>query len=258
MAIDQAELVFPVDGHHNATRYLRSTTVSGGLHSIAVVAMDGEDIESVFVRHVRLRGLPLPYRIIRRGLDILVSGFLLILLAPLLSLIALAVKLTSRGPVLYRSTRVGMGGRPIKFFKFRTMIVNAEGLRHQIFHLNEKDGPVFKVKSDPRITPIGRFLRRSSFDELPQLWHVFTGKLTLVGPRPHLPSEVAKYDDHCWDRLSIKPGLTCYWQTQGRSELDFNSWIDLDIKYVREMCIGVDLSILAKTPVAIVSARGAY
>ena len=151
-----------------------------------------------------------------------------------------------------------MGGRPIQFTKFRTMVANADKLHFEIEHLNEKDGPVFKLKADPRVTSIGSFLRRSSLDELPQLWHVFLGKLTLVGPRPHLPSEVARYDDHCWERLSVKPGLTCYWQVQGRSELDFDAWIELDLKYLREMSILTDLSVLAKTPIAIVSARGAY
>ncbi|MHB8635183.1 MAG: sugar transferase [Fimbriimonadaceae bacterium] len=258
MAIIRGELTYPLDSRRNAETYLRSTSVAEGIHSIAVVEADGENIESVFVRHVQLRSLGFAYRACRRGLDILVAGTLLLILSPILLLAALAVKLTSRGPVLFRSTRVGMGGLPITFVKFRTMVVDAEGLRAQVFHLNEKSGPVFKAKGDPRVTPIGRFLRHSSIDELPQLWHVFTGKLTLVGPRPHLPSEVAQYDDHCWDRLAIKPGLTCYWQVQGRSELDFEAWIELDLKYVREMSPAVDLGILAKTPLAILTGRGAY
>ena len=258
MAINRGELTYPLDSHRHAESYLHSTSVAGGLHTISVVEAGGERIESVFVRHVHLRHLKLGYRACRRALDIAVSGFLLIILAPILLLTALAVKLTSRGPIFYRSTRVGMGGRPLQFIKFRTMIVDADGLRHQVFHLNEKRGPVFKVKADPRVTPVGRLLRRSSIDELPQLWHVLKGKLTLVGPRPHLPTEVAKYDDHCWERLSVKPGLTCFWQVQGRSELDFEAWIELDLKYVREMSSAVDLAILAKTPIAIFSARGAY
>lgn len=257
--MNRSELTYPLDSRRHAEKsYLRSTTVNGGLHAIAVVEADSENIESVLVRHVQLRHLKIGYRACRRALDIFVSGLLLLLLAPVLLLAALAVKLSSRGPIFYSSTRVGMGGRPIKFTKFRTMIVDADDLHHKVVHLNEKDGPVFKVKADPRITSVGRFLRRSSIDELPQLWLVLTGKLTLVGPRPHLPSEVAKYDDHCWERLSVKPGLTCYWQVQGRSELDFDAWIELDLKYVREMNSAVDLAILAKTPIAILSARGAY
>ena len=258
MAINRVELTYPPNSRRHAETYLRSTTVAGGLHSISVVEADGEKIESVYVRHVSLRNLSMKYRACRRALDIVVAGLLLVALSPILLLAALAVKITSRGPVFYRSTRVGMGGRPLTFIKFRTMIVDADGLRAQVFHLNEKHGPVFKAKSDPRVTPVGRFLRRSSIDELPQLWHVFVGKLTLVGPRPHLPTEVALYDDHCWERLSVKPGLTCYWQIQGRSELDFESWIELDLKYVREMSSRVDLALLARTPFAVLTARGAY
>lgn len=256
--MNRSELTYPFESRRKAASYLRSTTVAGGLHAISVVEADGEDIESVFVRHVHLRPLPLSYRICRRGLDILVSGFLLVLLAPLLLLVALLIKLTSRGPVFYHSTRVGMGGRPIQFTKFRTMVDGAQERYQEVVHLNEKDGPVFKVRCDPRVTPIGRFLRRSSIDELPQLWLVLTGRLTLVGPRPHLPTEVAQYDDHCWERLAVKPGLTCFWQVQGRSELGFDQWIELDLKYVHEMSPIVDLGILAKTPLAIISARGAY
>jgi len=188
----------------------------------------------------------------------MVSGLALLALLPAFLVIALAVKLTSSGPVLYRSVRVGRRGRHIAFLKFRTMVTGAEAQKAALSHLNEKDGPIFKAKNDPRITPVGRVLRKYSLDELPQLIHVLMGEMTLVGPRPHLPCEVERYrpEDHA--RLSVKPGLTCFWQVGGRSDLSFEEWVAMDLRYVREMGLRTDLRLLAATPKAVLGGKGAY
>lgn len=210
-------------------------------------------------RTVAIKVLPLGYRVARRGLDLIVSSFMLLLLFPVMALVALAIRLDTSGPIFYRSTRVGLGGRHFQFLKFRTMVANAEQLKTHLQELNEhNDGPIFKAKADPRITKVGRILRKYSLDELPQFLHVFRGEMTLVGPRPPIPSEVAHYDDRCMQRLSVKPGLTCYWQVTGRSELSFSEWVDLDLKYIEEMGFFLDLALLAKTPFAVVRGRGAY
>ncbi len=207
---------------------------------------------------VPLVQLPPIYRIAKRAVDIVVSGTLLLLLLPLFALIVVAVKVTSKGPVLYRATRIGAGGRPLRFIKFRTMYVDADERKRALAAQNEREGPIFKIRNDPRITSVGRWLRKFSLDELPQLIHVFTGEMSLVGPRPHLPGEVAGYDEPTYERLSVKPGLTCYWQVQGRSDLSYEKWIELDLSYVRQMNMWTDLKILAKTPIAVVLGRGAY
>lgn len=198
------------------------------------------------------------YRKRKRGLDILGSAILLVLFAPLLLVIALLVKLTSPGPVFYVSTRIGRGGRPFGFIKFRSMYVDADKRLADLKEANEKDGPIFKMKNDPRITPIGRFLRKYSLDELPQLFNVLKGDMSLVGPRPPIPHEVEQYNDYCLERLSVRPGLTCYWQIMGRSNLSFQEWMELDHKYLREMGLWTDLKILLKTPLAVLKGDGAY
>lgn len=194
----------------------------------------------------------------KRGLDILGSGILIAIFSPLYLILMGLVKFTSRGPVFYAQTRVGKGGKCFRFVKFRSMYVDAEqrlaGLKGQ----NEKGGPIFKMKNDPRITPVGRFLRKFSLDELPQLFHVFTGKMSLVGPRPPLPHEVEEYSEFHLQRLSVKPGITCYWQIMGRSDLTFDEWMELDHRYLLEMSVWTDLKILAKTPIAVLKGKGAY
>ncbi|MBI5706835.1 MAG: exopolysaccharide biosynthesis polyprenyl glycosylphosphotransferase [Armatimonadetes bacterium] len=198
------------------------------------------------------------YRKRKRGLDVLGSLLLLVLFSPLMAIIALLVKLSSPGPVLYASTRVGRGGKPFAFLKFRSMYTDADRRLAELKTSNEKDGPIFKMKNDPRITPVGRFLRKYSLDELPQLFNVFKGDMSLVGPRPPIPHEVIQYDEYCQERLSVRPGLTCYWQIQGRSNLSFDEWMELDHKYLREMGLWTDLMILIKTPLAVLKGDGAY
>jgi lipopolysaccharide/colanic/teichoic acid biosynthesis glycosyltransferase len=172
-------------------------------------------------------------------------------------LIAIAVKLDSKGPALFRQTRVGKGGKKFVFYKFRSMFENAEQIRDSLMHLNEADGPVFKIRHDPRVTRVGHFLRRTSLDELPQLMNVLKGDMSLVGPRPPLPCEVEKYSSLQWRRLKVPPGVTCIWQISGRSEVPFDRWIEMDLEYIRGQSLWLDFKILLKTIPAVLLQRGA-
>lgn len=202
--------------------------------------------------------LPRGYRIAKRALDIAVASVALVLLAPLMLAIALAIKLDSPGPVLFRQVRVGRGGKPFWFFKFRSMVKNAEQMKGQLVAKNEvRGGPAFKMRNDPRITRVGRFLRRYSLDELPQLIHVLHGEMSLVGPRPPLPPEVANYGTWEKRRLSVTPGLTCLWQISGRSDIGFREWVELDHIYIDTMSFWTDLKILLFTVPAVISGKGA-
>ena len=198
------------------------------------------------------------YRKRKRLLDIFGSLFLILVLSPVMLVIAALVKLTSRGPVFYTSKRIGRMGREFDFYKFRSMYSDADSRLKDVLALNEKDGPIFKMQNDPRITRVGRFLRRTSLDELPQLFNVFRGDMSLVGPRPPLPHEVEKYDEYAMERLSVRPGMTCYWQIMGRSNLSFEQWMELDHRYLEEMSVTTDIMILLKTPVAVFKGDGAY
>lgn len=198
------------------------------------------------------------YARVKRAFDVVCSAVLLLLFAPVIALLALIIKLTSKGPAFYRSTRVGLGGEHFEFLKLRSMYMDADARLAGLMAANEKDGPIFKIKNDPRITPIGRFIRKFSLDELPQFFHVFTGEMSMVGPRPPLPREVACYDEATMERLCVKPGISCYWQVMGRSNLTFEEWVELDRRYVREMSFWTDVLILLKTPAAVFRGRGAY
>jgi len=202
-------------------------------------------------------GAPFPM-FLKRVIDIGVAGVGLVVLAPLLLLVAAAIKLGSRGPVLFSQVRCGLNGRRFMLYKFRTMVQDAEARREEVAHLNEVDGPVFKSRRDPRVTAVGRVLRRLSLDELPQLINVLRGDMSLVGPRPPLPEEVEHYERWQRRRLSMKPGLTGLWQVSGRAELgDFNQWIALDLAYIDNWSLWLDLKILLKTIPAVFSTRGA-
>jgi exopolysaccharide biosynthesis polyprenyl glycosylphosphotransferase len=194
---------------------------------------------------------------IKRALDAIGAFLGLLLLAPFLLIVAALVKLTSPGPVFFTQERVGLRGRRFKLAKFRTMQADAEQKLEELREMNEADGPVFKIKNDPRVTPLGRFLRRSSIDELPQLWNVLKGEMSLVGPRPPIPSEVVKYEIWQRRRLSMRPGLTCLWQVSGRSELGFDQWMKLDLQYIDNWSLGLDLLILLKTIPAVLTGKGA-
>jgi exopolysaccharide biosynthesis polyprenyl glycosylphosphotransferase len=194
---------------------------------------------------------------LKRAIDVVVSGTLLIILAPLFALIALGIK-TSWGPVLFKQTRMGLNGRLFQMYKFRSMHVNAEHALVSLRASNEMTGPVFKMKDDPRITRFGKFLRRFSLDELPQLWNVFTGEMSLVGPRPPIPGEVGLYDRKTRRRLSMRPGLTCTWQVSGRNNIrDFQDWVALDLDYIDNWSLSRDAILLMRTIPAILLGTGA-
>jgi len=198
------------------------------------------------------------YWILKRALDIAGSAALLWILFPFLLAIAALVRLTSKGPVFFRQVRVGLHGERFNMLKFRSMVANAEELKANLEKLNEQTGPVFKIKHDPRITPLGRVMRRHSIDELPQLVNVLRGDMTLVGPRPPVPQEVAQYEPWQWRRLSVPPGLTCLWQVSGRNEVDFQDWMYLDLQYIDHQNLGQDLNLLLKTVPAVVSGKGSH
>ncbi len=194
----------------------------------------------------------------KRTLDILVAAAAIAVLLPVFILVALTIVVTNPGPVLFSQARCGQGGRAFRLLKFRTMITDAERIRHELAHLNEMSGPMFKVRLDPRVTRVGRFLRKFSVDELPQLFNVLRGDMTLVGPRPSIVAEVDAFTDHQRRRLDVKPGLTCLWQVSGRSDLGFDEWVALDLEYIERRSFWLDLRILIRTIPAVLSGRGAY
>ncbi|HKS16171.1 MAG TPA: sugar transferase [Planctomycetota bacterium] len=195
---------------------------------------------------------------VKRLLDVAASLFLLVILSPILFTVGLLVALTSKGGALFRQERVGMNGRRFVLYKFRTMVEGAERQRAGLESRNELDGPAFKMKSDPRVTGLGKILRKSSLDELPQLWNVLKGDMSLVGPRPLPDYEVDKF--HPWQRrrMNMRPGITCLWQIGGRNETKFDEWMRLDLEYIDRWSLWLDLSILARTIPAVVRGRGAY
>jgi len=193
----------------------------------------------------------------KRGLDVLLAAAALVTLLPLLLIVAALVRLTSRGPVLFRQVRVGHQGRAFSMLKFRSMAADAELLRPLLERDNERHGPVFKMMRDPRVTKVGRLLRKYSLDELPQLVNVLRGEMSLVGPRPPLPAEVALYEQWQLQRLSVPPGLTCLWQVHAdRCQLTFDQWVRLDLAYIEGWHLGRDLLLIARTVPAVVLGRG--
>ncbi|WP_341478722.1 sugar transferase [Clostridium saudiense] len=187
------------------------------------------------------------YEICKRGIDIIGAGSGLILLSPVIAIVACAVKFTSKGPIFFSQKRVGKNGQLFDMYKFRSMVVNAEELKEKLVHQNEMSGPMFKMKEDPRVTKVGKFIRKTSLDELPQLWNVLKGDMSLVGPRPSLPKEVKQFEKWMYKRLTVKPGLTCYWQVSGRNNIDFEDWMKLDISYVEDRNLWIDIKLIFKT-----------
>ncbi|CAM2079628.1 MAG: Exopolysaccharide biosynthesis polyprenyl glycosylphosphotransferase [uncultured Clostridium sp.] len=187
------------------------------------------------------------YEVIKRVIDVVCSFVGVLVLSPLFVVIAIIIKFTSKGPVFFSQKRVGRDGKEFKMYKFRSMVVNAEELKEKLAAQNEMSGPMFKMKDDPRVTKVGKFIRKTSIDELPQLLNVLKGDMSLVGPRPSLPKEVAQFEDWMYRRLEVKPGLTCYWQVSGRNNIDFEDWMKLDIKYVDERNLWIDIKLIFKT-----------
>ena len=198
------------------------------------------------------------YWFLRRFQDVVLSVLALLVLWPFMLIVALVIVLDSPGASpIFAQTRVGRDGKPFTFYKFRSMKPNAEEELEQLLQFNEMEGPTFKIKDDPRITRVGRFLRRSSIDELPQLWNVIRGDMSIVGPRPGLPREVEQYDDYARQRLLITPGLTCFWQIQpNRNDLSFDQWVDLDVRYINQRSFKTDWKIIFATFGAVLGMNG--
>lgn len=189
----------------------------------------------------------LVYSVFKRLLDIMGSVIGLIIASPILIIVGTLIKLESKGPIIFAQRRVGLNGKEFKMYKLRSMVANAEDLKEKLVEQNEMSGPMFKIKDDPRITKIGKFIRKTSIDELPQLINVLKGDMSLVGPRPSLPNEVKEFEPWMLRRLEVKPGLTCYWQVMGRNNIDFENWMKLDIKYVNERNFILDIKLIFKT-----------
>ncbi|HEY7981671.1 MAG TPA: sugar transferase [Candidatus Eremiobacteraceae bacterium] len=204
------------------------------------------------------RRVPVAWTVLKRVSDVFISAILLVVLAPVLAVIALAVKMTSPGSVLFSQLRVGKDGKTFRFYKFRTMVDGAHLLHECVAHLNECDGPALKIANDPRLHGLGPFLRRTSLDELPQLWNVLRGEMSLVGPRPALPNEVANYATPYYERFDVMPGLTGLWQVSGRATVPFKRWMAMDIWYVRNWTPLVDLWLLLRTIPAVLFREGAW
>jgi exopolysaccharide biosynthesis polyprenyl glycosylphosphotransferase len=195
--------------------------------------------------------------VLKRAFDIVVSALGLLVLSPVLAACVLLIKFTSPGPVIFRQARCGLNGRGFTLLKFRSMVDNAQALRAELEHLNERE-VAFKIANDPRVTPLGHWLRKFSFDELPQLWNVLKGDMSIVGPRPPLPDEVERYQPWQRRRLRMRPGLTCLWAIAGRDKIDFNAWMRLDISYIENWSLGLDWSIILKTIPHVIAGRGAH
>jgi len=196
--------------------------------------------------------------VVKRIMDITVSVLSLPFFAVATIILIPLISFDSPGPVFYKQTRIGKNGRTFSLYKFRSMYIDADQRLHDVSHLNEAEGPVFKIRKDPRVTRVGYWLRRSSIDELPQILNVLLGNMSLVGPRPPLPREVEKYTKYQWGRLAVKPGITCLWQIEGRSNLSFERWVELDLEYIRRQSLLLDLSIILRTIPAVLRGNGAW
>ncbi|WP_442930625.1 sugar transferase [Micromonospora sp. NBC_00421] len=267
-AIGADTVAVTASGELTATRLRRLGWQLEGTGIDLVVAPALTDVAGPRIHTRPVAGLPLIHveapefrgarKLVKEFVDRSAAAVALLLLLPLVAVIALAVKLDSRGPVLFRQTRVGQGGLEFGVLKFRTMVVNADALLAELAVRNETNGLMFKMRDDPRVTRIGRLLRKWSLDELPQLVNVMLGQMSLVGPRPPLPSEVARYDGDVARRLLVKPGMTGLWQVSGRSDLSWEDGIRLDLYYVENWSLAADLTILWKTFGAVLRGRGAY
>jgi exopolysaccharide biosynthesis polyprenyl glycosylphosphotransferase len=220
--------------------------------------IDVDDFGGIPVLGVRGRTISPVARLLKRGFDLFFGGFITLLSAPLVGLAALAIKLESPGPAIFTQMRAGLNGKPFRIFKLRSMRVGAEAEQTALEALNEADGPMFKIKTDPRVTLVGRIIRKLSIDEFPQFWNVLRGEMSIVGPRPALLREVAEYDDWHRERLRVKPGITGLWQVSGRSQLKFEEMVLLDVYYIENSSLGTDFKIMLRTVPELLFGRGAY
>jgi exopolysaccharide biosynthesis polyprenyl glycosylphosphotransferase len=229
-----------------------------GLVDVAGPRMSLHPVEGLPLIHVKIPTFEGGAHVLKRGLDVAVSGLALLAFAPIAAVIALAIKIDDGGPVFFRQKRIGRDGREFAMVKFRSMRTTAEAEKDALFHANEGAGPLFKLKSDPRVTRIGAFLRKYSLDEVPQFWNVLVGDMSVVGPRPPLPSEVQTYDGTVFRRLYIKPGITGLWQVSGRSDLNWDEGVRLDLRYVENWSVLDDVIIMWRTVKVMVRPHGAY
>jgi lipopolysaccharide/colanic/teichoic acid biosynthesis glycosyltransferase len=261
-AVDSGELLESLGMHGGSGLAVDRSTQDGLLAPLAGRApqnliADRED--GAIAAPVSIPDVSSVYLFAKRATDIIGSLFGLVLLSPLIAVVAVIIKLTDGGPVFYRHTRVGKWGREFQCLKFRSMVVNADNIKADIAHLNTHDDHrTFKVPDDPRVTLIGRWVRRASIDEVPQLWNVLRGEMSLVGPRPPVPLEVERYDLDDMQRLLVKPGLTCIWQVSGRSRLPFPKQLEMDMAYIEQRNYWFDLKLMLRTLPAVLSADGAY
>lgn len=232
--------------------------ISAGLPQVAASRVTVEPLDGLAVLSLRRNELSQSQAVVKRVFDATGAVLLCALAAPVMAAVALVVRLTSSGPVLFRQVRVGAGGRPFTICKFRTMVSDAEHRLHEVLAHNEADGPLFKMREDPRVTTVGKVLRRWGLDELPQLWNVIRGDMSLVGPRPPLPEETERYDQWVRGRLRVKPGITGLWQVNGRHELTYADYVRYDLFYVENWSLGLDLYVIARTLPALLSRRGAH
>jgi exopolysaccharide biosynthesis polyprenyl glycosylphosphotransferase len=228
------------------------------LHELSLSRIDMESIEGIPLLSIKQNSLNRWQQAITRLVDMSISLLILALGIPLWVCIAIAIRMDSPGPVIYKQTRIGLNGKPFKVYKFRSMYQNADQILANLMRYNEAQGPLFKMRDDPRITPVGKFLRRTSFDEFPQLINVLRGEMSLVGPRPPLPQEVAQYEDWQKGRLTIMPGLTGLWQVRGRSDLSFDEGVLMDLYYISNWSLRLYFQILLRTIPAVLRRRGAY
>ena len=218
--------------------------------------MTGKELEVVNMQLINIANQN-RYEKIKRFFDICLSAAALVVLSPLLLVIAILIYLEDKGPVIYSQTRIGKDGRAFKLYKFRSMCVDADERLRDLQKLNERDGPVFKIRDDPRVTKVGKFIRKTCIDELPQLVNIIKGDMSIVGPRPPLPNEVEQYNSYQKQRLLVVPGLTCYWQIQKGEETTFDEWVELDLKYIKKRSILLDFRLILLTFKVILSGKGA-
>ncbi|HTL46979.1 MAG TPA: sugar transferase [Verrucomicrobiae bacterium] len=231
-------------------------TVSTDLFDIEIARRIPKNLDGMTYLTFETRLLKEGELVIKRFFDVFLAATALAISAPILAIVALAIKLRSSGPVFFKQVRCGKNGKPFTLYKFRTMVVNAEDMLKDLKEKNEMSGPVFKMTKDPRITEVGSFLRKTSLDEFPQFWNVLKGDMSIVGPRPPLPTEVSQYEPWQRRRLSMKPGITCIWQVSGRNSIGFEEWMGLDLRYIDQWSIWMDMKILFQTVHAVIAGDG--
>jgi exopolysaccharide biosynthesis polyprenyl glycosylphosphotransferase len=265
MQIDEVIIALPSYMHEQSIKSVRLCERVGAtfkivpdLYELKLSRIDMEDVEGIPLIGIKQVSLNSIQEMITRLADVTVAALILLIGSPLWLLIALAIRISSSGPVIYKQTRIGQNGQPFQVYKFRSMYKNAEQVLSALMAHNEAQGPLFKMKADPRVTAVGKFLRRTSFDEIPQLINVLRGEMSLVGPRPPLPHEVAQYEEWHKGRLAIKPGMTGLWQVRGRSDISFDEGVLLDLYYIENWSMKLYFQILFRTIPAVVFSRGAY